>query len=76
MGGKSLGEIVGVQARFLCREQVWLEGRKEGEHQGGRQEARYRLLCGEMAEAPDVPWGGAREGERNRVPGTWRQWRW
>lgn len=55
---------MGVQARFLCDE-VWLGGRKEGEHQGGRQEARYRLLCGKWLKPQMFP------GEvRGRVRGT------
>lgn len=42
----------------------------------GQVGSQMRVASWEMAEAPDVPWGGAREGERNRVLGTQRQWRW
>lgn len=42
----------------------------------GQVGSQTRIASWEMAEAPDVPWGGAREGERNRVLGTQRQWRW
>lgn len=49
-----------------------MAGREEGEHQGGQAGSQTQVALWEMAEAPDVPWGGAREGERSRVPGTWR----
>lgn len=80
-GGKSLGgELAftrrgrGGQARFLSDGQAGLEGKRvSAEGQAGSQ---VRVASWERAGAPDVPWGGAREGERNGVPGTRRQWRW
>lgn len=71
-GGKSLGEAVGVWAGFLSRS-GWKERGGIRRRQAGSQ---ARVASWEMAEAPDVLRRDAREGERNRVLGTQRQWRW
>lgn len=65
MGGEGRTEPCGGhRAGCPCEEQARLEERREGAE--GRRDTAAPW---ETAEAPDVPWGGAREGERNRVPG-------